>query len=397
MSFNFNSYSSLLLIGFLQGVVFATLLFWRGMREDRLSDKLLAVLLLLSAFHIAHYMLGFGGWYDSHDALSSFMFYFPFHNFLWIAPTIYFYFRSLTNRGFSLEYKHFWHFLPGLIYFLEYVVIFLLDVVYQHWMLGQAFPLHYGTKGLGANFNQGTIQEVFSYLGLISTYIYLWLTLIEYRQYRKYIYNHFSDTITIEFRWLRNILYLLIIGLTVTWCFNVLGSFMPLSYEQYWNSHLVIGLMIYFVSIFGYSNTMILPHSLEFEPAPRTPTLLSEQNSEESELNQWKQKLVRLMETEQCFLNPSLTLADLASKLSTNTSLVSKVINNGFGQNFNDFVNSYRIAAFEKSLRKADARQYTLSSLAFDCGFNSKATFNRAFRKLKGMSPREFQQQIGQG
>ena len=146
MPFYFNIHSSLLLIGFVQGLVFAFLLWRRGREEDRLSDKLMAVLLLLSCFHIAQYMLGFAGWYDSHDAYSTFMFYFPFHNFLLIAPVIYFYFRSLSNQQFTFKRKQLWHFLPGLLYYLEYLVVFIIDVVVKHWTLGQEFPLHFGTK-----------------------------------------------------------------------------------------------------------------------------------------------------------------------------------------------------------------------------------------------------------
>jgi hypothetical protein len=65
--FQFNLYSAPLLIGFLQGVIYAVMLFRRSYREDRLSDRLLAGLLLTGCAYIMQYMLGFGGWYDSHD------------------------------------------------------------------------------------------------------------------------------------------------------------------------------------------------------------------------------------------------------------------------------------------------------------------------------------------
>lgn len=62
----------------------------------------------------------------------------------------------------------------------------------------------------------------------------------------------------------------------------------------------------------------------------------------------------------------------------------------GFGLNFNDYINSWRIKAFEQKIQAEANKQYTLLSLAYDCGFNSKATFNRAFKKQKGVSPKEF-------
>lgn len=390
MLFHFNQHSSLLLIGFLQGLVFTALLWKRGVQEERLSDKLMAALLLLSCFHIAQYMLGFAGWYDSHDAYSSFMFYFPFHNFLLIAPVIYFYFRSLSNQQFKFERKHLWHFVPGLIYWLEYFVVFLIDVVFKHWIMGEEFPEHYGTKGLGASFNQGFISSVFSYAGLISTYIYLWFTLKEYRQYKKYINDNFSDTKDIKFDWLRNILYFLAIGLTISWLFNVIGAFVSFSYTQYWTSHFVIAIMIYFVSVFAYSTTQYLPKSLEYTPG-RLPVDDEKEKNTGSDLEKWKAKLTQLMQTESPYLEAELTLNDLAQRLSTNSSILSKVINTGFGQNFNDYINTHRVAIFEEKLKDPDFQHLTLMSIALDCGFNSKATFNRAFKKFKGVSPRDYQ------
>ena len=96
MNFHFSEHSSPLLFGFLQGIIYSVLLLTRGYRKDRLSDKLLAGVLLVCSFEIAQYMLGFGGWYDSRDRHSTFMFYFPFHNLLLFGPLIYFYFIQLT-------------------------------------------------------------------------------------------------------------------------------------------------------------------------------------------------------------------------------------------------------------------------------------------------------------
>jgi AraC-like DNA-binding protein len=69
---------------------------------------------------------------------------------------------------------------------------------------------------------------------------------------------------------------------------------------------------------------------------------------------------------------------------------VSEVINNGFNKNFNDFVNSYRVNAFKSMLEENKHEQLSLLGLAHECGFNSKATFNRVFKKLTHYSPSEY-------
>ena len=66
-------------------------------------------------------------------------------------------------------------------------------------------------------------------------------------------------------------------------------------------------------------------------------------------------------------------------------------MNNGFGQSFNDLVNSYRVAEVKRRLRTPDAQRLTLLGIALDSGFNSKTTFNRIFKQFTGYAPRDWQ------
>ncbi len=88
--------------------------------------------------------------------------------------------------------------------------------------------------------------------------------------------------------------------------------------------------------------------------------------------------------------NPKLSLSDVAKKLETNTKVISSVINNGFQMNFNDFINHYRIEAVKSKLNSGEHHTTTLLGIAIDSGFNSKATFNRAFKKSTSLAPKEY-------
>jgi len=107
------------------------------------------------------------------------------------------------------------------------------------------------------------------------------------------------------------------------------------------------------------------------------------------ELEPWRAKLLTLMEQEQPWLEPELTLTELAQRLRTNPGLLSRVINAGCGQNFNDFVNTYRVAEARRKLQDPRLAHYSLVGVALESGFNSKSTFNRVFKKLTGQVPGE--------
>ena len=385
MLFEFSYYSSLLLLGFIQGLIYSGLLFYRGYKSDRLSDKLLAWVLVICSFSIAQYMLGFGGWYDSRDGHSTFMFYFPFQNFLFLGPCIYYYFRSLTNEQFKFQRKDLWHFIPGLIGLAFYFFPFILDVVITRGILGEPFNFHSGTQGQWSQFRQNVLGNITHPLGMISALVYIVLTIRQFRQYKAYVLNNFSETEDVELGWLRVVLWTFVIGAGINWGFDLISIFVPFTYAQHWNSFFTTALMIYFFSIPGYSFTYKMP-SLDFDPQQSKP----DTNDTFPELPIWKTKLEQIMQSEKPYLNADLTLSHLAKMLNTNTSILSKVINQGFQQNFNDFVNAYRVQCMQQKMILPQYQNYTLMSTAFECGFNSKATFNRAFKKFSGISPKEF-------
>jgi AraC-like DNA-binding protein len=96
------------------------------------------------------------------------------------------------------------------------------------------------------------------------------------------------------------------------------------------------------------------------------------------------------METEKPYLLPKLTLPELAEKCGMSTHLLSRVINEEFGKNFFEFVNYYRVEEFKNELLDQENKNLTFLAVAYKSGFNSKTTFNTAFRSITGQTPREF-------
>lgn len=103
-----------------------------------------------------------------------------------------------------------------------------------------------------------------------------------------------------------------------------------------------------------------------------------------------KARIEQLMTEDQPFYNPKLTLSELAELAGTNPHELSRAINQGFGMNFNDFINSYRVEAFKRRVVEPQYQNHTFLAVAMMVGFNSKTAFNRSFKKLTGETPREY-------
>jgi len=106
--------------------------------------------------------------------------------------------------------------------------------------------------------------------------------------------------------------------------------------------------------------------------------------------NAYKVKLVQFMETQKPYLDPSLSLAELARKVAIPPHHLSQLLNSSFGQNFFDFVNSYRIRESQRLLLERRFEERTILDVLYETGFNSKSVFNSVFKKYTGMTPSQF-------
>jgi len=147
-----------------------------------------------------------------------------------------------------------------------------------------------------------------------------------------------------------------------------------------------------YVGIKGYYTDTGKLNKLDFSFSPKAIGIPEEPDGFEDDSISEKQKTVvkSLMEDQKAYLDPELNLSDLARIANMSRGQLSEIINSGFGKNFNDFVNEYRVAAFKNMLKEEKHKQLSLLGIAQECGFNSKATFNRVFKKLTDHSPTEY-------
>lgn len=105
---------------------------------------------------------------------------------------------------------------------------------------------------------------------------------------------------------------------------------------------------------------------------------------------QYYQKLLEYMNNEQPFLDPDISLVSLGEKTSIPPRSLSEVINTEESKNFNDFINFYRINESKKLLSKSSETKKTILEVLYEVGFNTKSSFNTAFKKYTGMTPTEY-------
>ena len=100
--------------------------------------------------------------------------------------------------------------------------------------------------------------------------------------------------------------------------------------------------------------------------------------------------LKKAMETGLCYQDPELSLSSLAKSLGIHPHELSRIINLALNRNFHEFINEYRIREVTRKMKDPANARLTLLGIAFDAGFNSKATFNRTFKKIIGKNPAEY-------
>jgi len=381
--FGFGQKSSLLLIFFFNGIVFSFLLLKKGIQNNNNANKWLSFLLFLCAMYIAPYMLGYAGWY-SRKVTREILYFIPFMQVLLIGPVIFFYTKSLLNSTFKISKKEYYHFIPALIYLVYSLIVFITDKL----ILDEFYFYADGRDKDMANWYQ--------IAGIISMVYYLIASLKFYKNYKKLVFDKVSFADSILFEWIPNFLIAFLSIVVLRVLLFLLNPEWGNFGNQFWH-YIAFSIVVLYVSVNGYANAVkmsflndVNSESINVYQESDEDYKTKQDNTNLEEIEFWKDKILHLVENEKVFKNPTLTLSDLSKLLNTNTKNISKSINSGFDMNFNDFINHYRIEAVKEKLHKKEHKTSTLLGIAFDCGFNSKATFNRAFKKSIDLSPKDY-------
>jgi AraC-like DNA-binding protein len=319
------------------------------------------------------------------------------------GPFLYLYARRVVRPGARFQWRDSLHFVP-----------FLLSVATLLVLRGG--PSVNGGNAAGPAGGQDPLPsalDVLDVLVVASLVAYTVLVTVMLRAHRRKIPDYFSrDSIAVNLKWLD----WLTASFSLAYGFVVVAtSLIPLFAGQastYRQTVPDIG-TAFFVVVFGFC---AIKQPVVFKAAERRPpepasigangeagaaersdaTLRKYGKSglKEAEAARLLSKLEEHMRSARPWLDPELTIEDLASALGVQRHHVTQVVNALLHKNFYRFVNEYRIAEVKRKLDDGEAGRLSLLGIAMDSGFNSKSTFNDAFRKITGLAPSEYRKSV---
>ncbi|MEO0572211.1 MAG: helix-turn-helix domain-containing protein [Bacteroidota bacterium] len=149
--------------------------------------------------------------------------------------------------------------------------------------------------------------------------------------------------------------------------------------------------MVFFVGLTAYFGFM---HPTIFNGTPIhkvIPFIKYEKTGLSDDFSrEMKNRLMNIMTSDKPYLNPDIRLDNLAGLIDVSRHHASQIINEHFSMNFFDFVNSYRIQEAKELLLNSKNPDLTISDIAYQCGFNNRISFYKAFRKVEGVTPSEY-------
>lgn len=240
------------------------------------------------------------------------------------------------------------------------------------------------------------VESVLVILLIVHALVYTFMSYLKIRKHQQHINLFSSNTFEIDLKWLEYIvLGIIFIAITIT-IFNFVYFGLPLN--LYINI-IMLG-STFFIAYHALRQKEIYPINekhrdevIAFENDELDNNSTKRKILNDEQLVELKSKLNLLMKEKHLYLNHDINLASLSEEMNITPHQLSYIINNGFNQNFFQFINAYRIDKAKKLLLDISSDKFTILGIAYESGFSSKTAFNTTFKKLTNQTPSEFKKQ----
>lgn len=296
-------------------------------------------------------------------------------------PLLFLYILSIIYSNFKLKKIHLIHALPWFIS----IIVLIPNFFMEDNAVKIQFLNHYSETF------EGQFSDIFGY---ITSLAYFLAEIYYVVRYRKLLLENYTDKNAFKnYNWLKQLLILLTVGQIIT----IVKSIFSKSYSAEATDvlriiTLLFGIYFIFWMVFKALNSPKLFRGIDVN------LLASKEILKDSVVNEKINEQIELlkvyMKGNEPFLNPSLTIRNLAQQMKMPMRELSILINQNLNQHFFDFVNDYRINKAKEILKNPLKKEFTVLEILYEVGFNSKSSFNTAFKKHTGTTPTQFRKSI---
>ncbi|WP_109301377.1 AraC family transcriptional regulator [Aquimarina sp. AU474] len=293
-----------------------------------------------------------------------------------IGPLLYLYVKSLFLSHDRIRKSALYHLIPTTMYLLFFSIPLLIEKVSPTTKISYLDVFY-------------IYEDWLTTLTSLYTLVYLVVILYSLKKYVKKIKSNYSNLNKNDLNWVK----LLIIGgvLVVGFDFSISlyqNIIKGLEINSGVFTLIAIIVLISYLGYYGIGQSNILLPKFILQEHKSTLNILSSSSSDQ--INELENKLKKLLQEKKPYLNQELTLIELANLMSITDKKLSALLNNHMNISFYDLINGYRVMAVKKTIDAEEFKNYTLLGIALTCGFNSKASFNRVFKKETGLSPSQY-------
>jgi AraC-like DNA-binding protein len=374
MSVFLSIFRTIILFGAIQGFIISSMLFFS--KKNKQSNRLLSVLILLISLACFNLYADYNNWFGS-DILRFIAQIIPLIIVMPVGPLILFYVKSSLDPSFKIGAKQRIQFLPVIIDIIPQltVIIFIIGII---------TGLLKNKPGPWGNFID-TYNVYADIPRWMSVTFYLWLS-AKYLSGVKQKYNGNLNGLTASFNWIQQFIRVYLV-FQANWLLYLIPYVIPkytdvmLGTFDWYPVYIPLAILVYWLGIKGYAiSQQQAAKKITVAIVPLPITTIQETIS----------LLNKAMQKDKLYLNTNLTLSLVAENTGVVQKIISAVLNQHLHKSFNEFINEFRVEAFKEKIQQADMNQFTIAGIAFECGFNSQATFQRTFKQITGMSPSEF-------
>ena len=302
-----------------------------------------------------------------------------------VYPLYYCYIKLLTNEN-IFKSRNFLHFVPAVLFGLASLVTGFFFTDQQRLEYVEIFMMQRDTSHLELLSPSGIKSMVFiisRIIFIIQVFFYLLNGVLLTQQHDRRIANFYSNTEGKSLFWVRMVTLSFLITSVMSITFAIIGRNLFLLNEYLLLiPSFIFSSLLYLIGYLGNITHPIIVESHHYRPLPGNVRI--------SNTELIKEKMMHLFRDDKIFKNPDLLLSNLSDTLHTPSVDVSKLINEEFKTDFNDFVNKYRVSVAKELIVKNSNSGLTIEEIAVESGFSSLNAFIRVFKSHEGITPEKY-------